>query len=145
MPSTDFEELFAFFHARNVRAVIVGAYALAFHAKPRYTKDIDIFVEATPGNVACLLDALADFGFGDVGLSESDFIPAGQVIQLGVAPNRIDLLTVIDGVSFDEAWAGRASGHYGTQPVFYLGREELIRNKRASARAQDLADLETLG
>ncbi len=145
MASTDFEELFAFFNARNVKAVIVGAYALAFHAKPRYTKDIDIFVEATHENVARLLDALADFGFGGVGLIASDFVPAGQVIQLGLPPNRIDLLTVIDGVSFDEAWAGRATGRYGTQPVFYLGREELIRNKRASARAQDLADLETLG
>ena len=68
-----------------------------------------------------------------------------RVIQLGVAPNRVDLMTAIDGVTFAEAWAGRASGHFGETPVFYLGKAELIRNKRASGRAQDLADLETLG
>jgi hypothetical protein len=108
----DFEELFACLTARNVKALIVGGYAVAFHAKPRFTKDIDIFV--------------------DIGLSASDFT-AGRIVQLGVAPNRVDLLTVIDGVTFDEAWAGRAAGHFGKQPVSYIGRADLIRNK-ASVR-----------
>jgi hypothetical protein len=144
MVTRDFEELFAAFNARNVKAVIVGGYAFAFHAKPRYTKDIDVFVEPTAANAANLLAALNDFGFGGLGLTLDDFSSAGQTVQLGMPPTRIDLLTVIDGVTFDEAWAGRVAGRYGEQPVQYIGRAELIRNKRASGRPQDLVDLEAL-
>jgi len=92
--------------------------ALAFHAKPRFTKDIDLFVDPASANVRQLLLALADFGFGDVGLTESDFSKPGAIVQLGVAPNRVDLVTPIDGVTFEEAWRGRVSGTYGRQPVF---------------------------
>jgi Nucleotidyl transferase AbiEii toxin, Type IV TA system len=145
MLTKDFAELFACFNVRGVRAVVVGGYALAFHAKPRFTKDIDVFVEPTRDNASRLLAALADFGFGGVGLTEEDFSAPGAIIQLGRPPNRVDLLTAIDGVSFADAWAGRVAGSYGEQPVFYLGLEELRRNKRASGRPQDLADLETLG
>ena len=140
----DFEELFASFNARSVKALIVGGYAFAFHAKPRYTKDLDIFIEPTAGNASSVIEALADFGFGGLGLKAADFVPPGNIIQLGVPPNRVDLITVIDGVSFEEAWAGRAAGRYGEQPVFYIGRAELIRNKRASGRPSDLGDLEAL-
>lgn len=91
-----------------------------------------------------MIKALDDFGFGEVGLSEGDFSTPGIVVQLGVAPNRIDLITAIDGVTFAEAWQGRAKGKFGSQEVFYLGKVELIRNKRASGRKQDLADLEWL-
>ena len=145
MVTKDFEELFACLNARNVRAVIVGGYAFAFHAKPRFTKDIDIFVDPTPENAERLIRALEDFGFGDVGLTVADFATPGAIVQLGVPPNRVDLLTAIDGVSFDEAWASRVGGQYGAQPAHYLGIEELRRNKRASGRLQDLADLEELG
>jgi hypothetical protein len=144
MVTKDFEGLFACLNARGVRAVVVGGYAVAFHAKPRFTKDVDLFVDPTPENVRQLLLALTDFGFGDVGLTGDDFSKPGSIVQLGVAPNRVDLVTAIDGVTFAEAWSGRVSGHYGRQPVLYLGRAELIRNKRASGRAQDLADLESL-
>lgn len=144
MVTKDFAELFACLDARNVKAIVVGGYAFAFHAKPRFTKDIDIFVEPIPENAERLLQALDDFGFGGLGLTSADFTQPGSVVQLGVAPNRVDLVTAIDGVSFDEAWAGRVSGTYGNVPVFYLGRDELIRNKRASGRAQDIADLEAL-
>jgi hypothetical protein len=141
----DFEELFACLNARSVNALIVGGHAVAFHAKPRFTKDIDLFVEPTADNAQRLLLALKDFGFGDVDLSIEDFTTPGRVVQLGVAPNRVDLVTAIDGVTFAEAWAGRASGRFGPVPVFYLGKAELVRNKRATGRTQDLADLETLG
>ncbi len=144
MVTKDFEELFVCLNARHVRAVIVGGYAVAFHAKPRFTNDIDIFVDPTAENAARLVSALADFGFGGLGLTVDDFSRPGTIVQLGVAPNRVDLVTAIDGVSFVEAWEGRASGHYGSTPVSYLGRAELIRNKRASGRLQDLADLEAL-
>ena len=132
-------------NARSVNTLIVGGYALAFHAKPRFTKDIDLLVEPTVENAERLLHALRDFGFGDLDLSIEDFTTPNRVVQLGVAPNRVDLMTAIDGVSFAEAWAGRASGRFGETPVSYLGKAELIRNKRASGRAQDLADLEILG
>ncbi|MGB6849079.1 MAG: hypothetical protein WBG05_12860 [Thermoanaerobaculia bacterium] len=122
----------------------MGGHALAFHAKPRFTKDIDILVEPSADNAKRLMQALDDFGFGDVGLTEGDFSAPGAIVQLGVAPNRIDLITAIDGVTFDEAWQGRVRGRFGSQEVFYLGKTELIRNKQASGRKQDLADLEWL-
>jgi hypothetical protein len=117
---------------------------VAFHGQPRFTKDIDVFVEASPENAERLLAALSDFGFGSVGLDVSDFSTPGKIVQLGVAPNRVDLLTTIDGVTFDEAWTGKVAGHYGRQAVYYIGRAELIRNKRASGRPQDLLDLDGL-
>ncbi|MGB6001660.1 MAG: hypothetical protein WBI00_14360 [Thermoanaerobaculia bacterium] len=122
----------------------MSGHALAFHAKPRFTKDIDILVEPSADNAKRLMQALDDFGFGDVGLTEGDFSAPGAIVQLGVAPNRIDLITAIDGVTFDEAWQGRVRGRFGSQEVFYLGKTELIRNKQASGRKQDLADLEWL-
>lgn len=143
-PSSDFEELLRCLNGRNVRAIVVGGHALAFHGRPRFTKDLDVFVDPTPTNADRLMSALADFGFGDVGLSAGDFGQPGKIVQLGVAPNRIDLLTVIDGVTFDEAWADRASGRFGSVPIAYLGRESFIKNKRAAGRPQDLADIDAL-
>jgi hypothetical protein len=140
----DFEELFACLTHRKVKALVVGGYAVAFHGQPRFTKDIDVFVEPSPENAERLLAALTDFGFGGLGLTAADFASAGKIVQLGVAPNRVDLLTTIDGVTFDEAWRGRVPGHYGSQAVDYIGRAELIRNKRASGRPQDLLDIEGL-
>ena len=144
MVTKDFEELFACLNAREVRAVIVGGYAFAFHAKPRFTKDVDIFIDPSTDNARQILEALADFGFGGLGLSAEDLTRPGSIVQLGVPPNRVDFVTAIDGVTFEEAWNGRVAGHYGAQPVYYLGRAELIRNKRASGRTQDRADLEAL-
>jgi hypothetical protein len=143
-PKSDFEELFACLIARNVRFVVVGGHALAYHGRPRYTKDLDILVEPTPENATRLLQALEDFGFGGLGLTEADFEKPGGVVQLGVAPNRIDLLTMIEGVSFDQAWAGHVVGRFGTEAVPFLGRGELLANKRAVGRLQDLADIEAL-
>ncbi len=140
----DFEDLFACFAKQDVRAVVVGAHAVAFHAKPRYTKDLDILIEPTPGNAKRVVAALAEFGFGDVGLTADDFASPGRVVQLGHPPNRIDLITSIDGVSFSDVWNGRVEGRYGNAIVQFIGRDELIRNKRASARPQDLADLSWL-
>ena len=130
--------------ARNVKAIVVGGYAVAFHAKPRFTKDIDIFIEPSADNARRLLQALEDFGFGGLNLSVEDFTTPGKVVQLGVAPNRVDFVTAIDGVTFSEAWAGRASGRFGSQSVSYLDKGELVRHKRAAGRTQDLADLEAL-
>jgi hypothetical protein len=123
---------------------VVGGYAVAFHGRPRFTKAIDVFIEPSSENAERLLLALADFGFGSLGLTINDFSSPGKIVQLGVAPNRIDLLTAIDGVAFSDAWPNRVPGRFGTALVDYIGMADLIRNKRASARPQDLLDAEDL-
>jgi hypothetical protein len=141
----DFRELLALFNAHHVEYLIVGGYALAFHGAPRFTGDLDIFVKPDAVNAHRILTALEAFGFASVGLTPSDFERPDQVIQLGVPPVRIDLITSITGVSWDEAWAGRVAGRYGDMPVSFIGREQFITNKRATGRPKDVADLEVLG
>ncbi|NJL28133.1 MAG: hypothetical protein HC897_09655 [Thermoanaerobaculia bacterium] len=140
----NFEDLFECLNRRGVRALVVGAHAVAFHAKPRYTKDVDILVEPSVENAERILQALVDFGFGGLDLSVDDFSRPGVIVQLGIAPNRVDLITSLGGVSFVEAWAGKVAGRYGRWPVFYIGLAELRRAKQAAGRPQDLADLEWL-
>lgn len=142
--SKDYTELFACFARHGVKALVVGAHAVAFHAKPRYTKDLDLLVEPERANAERLLVALADFGFGGLRLVAEDFLTPGTVIQLGYPPNRVDLLTAITGVSFEEAWEGRVQGNYGGQPVWFIGKAALIRNKQAAGRPQDRIDVEWL-
>ena len=139
-----FAELLACFRRHGVKSLVVGAHAVAFHAKPRYTKDLDLFVEATPDNARRILSALEEFGFGGIGITPSDFERLGQIVQLGHPPSRVDLMTSIDGVDFSDAWNGRTTGVYGGEPVDFIGRDELLINKKAAARPQDLADLDTL-
>jgi hypothetical protein len=143
-PRKDFEELLRFFDSHGAKVVIVGAHAVAYHAKPRYTKDLDLLIEATAENARRVLAALADFGFGDLNLTVEDFTKPGTIVQLGFPPSRIDLMTSIDGVEFAEVWVGRVEGKYGSARASFIGRDELIRNKRASGRPQDLADLDWL-
>lgn len=143
-PPRDFSELLACCNAHNAKTIIVGAYALAFHGAPRMTGDLDLLVESTSENAERMMQALEDFGFGNVGLSTRDFQESDTVIQLGVAPVRIDLLTSISGVTWEEAWAGRVTEMFGGVPASFLGLEELRRNKRTVGRHKDLADLEAL-
>lgn len=140
----DFEEFFACLNKHKVRYCIIGAFALAYHARPRYTKDIDAIIEPSRDNAVKILQALADFGFPITELTEEDFSQPDQILQLGHEPVRIDLVTSISGCSFDDVWKNKVNGHYGSVPVSYIGREELIRNKTASARPQDLVDVGTL-
>ncbi|HEX6792013.1 MAG TPA: hypothetical protein VF247_11940 [Candidatus Krumholzibacteria bacterium] len=140
----DYKELFELLNAHEVEYVIVGAVALAFHGIPRYTGDIDVLVARTPTNAARLMAALTEFGFGKVGLMAADFEAKDNVVQLGVPPVRIDIMTSIDGVAWDEAVASRVSGDYGGVPVWVIGREMMIKNKRATGRLKDLADVEAL-
>lgn len=139
----DFADLFESLNRNEVRYVIVGAFAFAFYVKPRYTQDLDIFVEPGRDNAGRLLKALDDFGFGTLGLT-ADAFEEGQIVQLGIEPHRIDFITRIAAVSFAEAWSSRVPGRYNGVPVYYLGREELKRNKAAAGRPQDLADLAAL-
>ncbi len=141
----DFKDLFVFFNEQKVEYLIVGAYALAFHGAPRYTGDIDLLVNPDASNAQRIMSALDKFGFGSVGLEASDFESPNKVIQLGVPPVRVDMVTSITGVSWEEAFAGRVEGKYGDVLVHYIGREAFISNKKALGRKKDLADLEALG
>ena len=141
----DFRELLELFNAHEVEFVIVGAYALAFHGVPRFTGDMDIHVKPDPDNAVKILAALKEFGFGSLDLNESDFLEPDKVIQLGVAPVRVDLITSLTGVSLQQIYSGKVQGIYGDVKVYYLGREELLSNKRALGRKKDLADVEALG
>lgn len=141
----DFRELLVLFNEQNVEYLIVGGYALAFHGTPRYTGDLDILVRPDPANAQRILKTLKLFGFGLLGLAAADFENPERVIQLGEPPVRIDLLTSITEISWEEAFSSRVPGNYGDVPVYFLGREPFIRNKRAIGRTKDLADIETLG
>ncbi|MBI3945019.1 MAG: hypothetical protein HY321_03810 [Armatimonadetes bacterium] len=141
----DFAELLTLLSANGVEYAIVGGYALAFHGAPRYTGDLDIYVRPTEENARRVMAALREFGFGSVGLSESDFSEPDQVVQLGFPPVRVDLITSLSGVSWEEVSAHKVAGQYGEIPVPYIGREEFLANKRACGRRKDLADIEALG
>jgi hypothetical protein len=141
----DFRDLLESFGRHDVEYVIVGGYALAFHGAPRFTGDIDLYVRPTADNARRVVDALADFGFGSLDITPEDLQTPGRVIQLGVQPVRIDLVTRISGVSWEEADAGKVAERYGDVAVHYLGRAQYVANKRALGRLKDLADLEALG
>ncbi|HWQ69590.1 MAG TPA: hypothetical protein VN494_06520 [Patescibacteria group bacterium] len=141
----DFKELLELFNAHSVNYLIVGAYALAFHGAPRYTGDLDIFVQPTVGNAASVMAALRDFGFGNVGITESDFTMPDIVVQLGYPPVRVDLMTTITGVTWETVDRGAVVGEYGNVPVRYIGKDEYKINKRQLGRKKDLADIEALG
>ena len=140
----DLREFVELLNALKVRYVVVGAFAVAYHGYPRYTADIDLFIERSAENARKIMDAIEQFGFGDVALSMEDFLQPDQVIQLGVAPNRIDLLTFLSGVDFTEVWATREAAEIDGLSVSMISKELLKRNKTASARLKDLADLEHL-
>ena len=141
----DFRDLLALFNEHKVEYIIVGAYALGFHGAPRTTGDIDIFVKPDSLNARKIMEALDDFGFGSVGLSLEDFERPDTIVQLGFSPIRIDIITSITGVSWEDAWSGKVKGMFGDVPTHYIGRSEFLLNKRALGRHKDLADLEALG
>lgn len=140
----DFEEFLRLLEKYSVEYLIVGGYAVAFHGYPRFTKDIDIFFNASDGNIGKLREALAEFGFSKEELEIEAFSENGNVISFGREPVRIDLLNEIDGVRFEEARRNAVKGRYGKTDVLFIGREDLLRNKRATPRMKDKADVEEL-
>ena len=146
MASQDYEEFIAALNAHGVRYLIIGAHAVAFHARPRATKDLDILLDPSPGNARKALAALRDFfGGAELGYTVADLTDPQWIIQLGVAPSRIDLLVGIPGLSaFETAWRNRVTAKFGAVTACYLGLEDLIRAKRAAGRLQDRADLRVL-
>lgn len=140
----DIREFVELLLSRKVEFLLVGGYALAFHGAARFTEDIDFLVLVSPENAGKLADLIEDFGFGELGLSKEDFLDPDQVIQLGRAPHRIDLLTGISGVGWDEAWASRIEVNFDGFLIPVIGKSALETNKQATGRPQDLADLARL-
>lgn len=140
----DFREFIKSLNDNNVRYLVVGGYAVALHGYPRYTKDLDIWIESTAKNAEKAVKALDQFGFGSLGLVADDFLEEDTVIQLGYPPNRVDLLTSLPGVEFRQCFPEKLEIEIEDVTAFFIDVENLKKNKRASKRAQDLADLEKL-
>jgi hypothetical protein len=141
---SDFKDLLELFNKHQINYLIVGGYALAFHGAPRMTGDIDLFVEPSPQNAQKILTALKEFGFSGADLNVEDFILPEKVIQLGVSPVRVDILTSLSGVSWEQAYKSRENGQYGGVDVFYIGKAAFLANKKAIGRRKDEADIEAL-
>ena len=140
----DFKELLLAFNAHNVEYLIVGAHALAAHGHVRATKDLDLWVRPEESNAQKVLGALSDFGAPLSGLTVDDLSRKETIFEIGLPPIRIDVITNIDGVEFEDAWPDRLETVFGGVPAFVISRYHLIRNKKASARLQDLADVQQL-
>lgn len=140
----DFSEFVKLLDIHEVRYLIIGGYAVAFHGHPRYTKDIDIWVARDPVNANRIIKALEAFGFGAVGLSADDFLKVNQTVQLGYPPSRIDILTTVKGLDFEECYPTREEVELQGLRVNFIDLPSLRKNKRAVGRHQDLADLENL-
>ena len=144
MMPRDLKELLRAFNAHNVKYIVVGGYAFGVHVEPRATKDLDIFIQPDDQNSEAVFKALAQYGAPLAGLSPADFRD-GTIFQLGLPPSRVDILQHIDGVTFDEAWENRLKGLVdGEVEAVVISRDDLIRNKLASGREQDLLDVKKL-
>lgn len=142
--SPDFREFIGSLNETEARYLVVGGYAVAFHGHPRYTKDLDIWIEADDVNAARVVQAIETFGFGGLGIQKGDFLVEDQIIQLGLPPNRIDLLTSVPGVEFDDCYRRKVVVMLAGTAVHFIDLQGLRAAKLASGRHQDLADLEQL-
>ena len=140
----DFADLCSLWNEQGVEFLIVGGYAVGYHGAPRFTGDLDILVRPDVQQVGRMLQAVTRFGFPAQDLAADYLLDQHKILQLGREPVQIHLMSVITGVSWDEAWASRRQGFYGSVPVFFIGRQALIANKRATGRTKDLADAEAL-
>ena len=138
MLNQDFKEFIQSLNANNVRYLVIDGYAVAFHGHPRYTKDLDVWVEPTPENAARGIKALEQFGFASLGFKAEDFFAPDVVIQLGLPPSRIDILPSAEGVDFDTCYTSRVQVVIGGVPANFIDLENLKKNKRAAGRLQDL-------
>ena len=145
MLNQDFREFIASLNDNQVRYLVIGGYAVALHGHPRYTRDLDVWLELSEANAARIVRALEEFGFGSLGLVEADFLEPDQIIQLGYPPTRIDLITTPAGVEFGECYESRVEVEIEGVNVRFIDLENLKKSKRAAGRKQDMADLENLG
>ena len=144
--SSDYREFLKLLSCHKVKYVIVGAHAVAAHSRPRATGDLDVLIEISKENAEKIVNALKAFGFGSLDFKVDDFCKSGFVIQLGYEPNRIDILTSITGVNWAEIWKNKTRGIFGSSniPVYFIGKKQLIKNKIATGRDQDLIDVKRL-
>jgi len=140
----DFREFIALLNANSVKYLIIGGYAVGFHGYPRYTKDLDVWILASEENAENILKALEQFGFSDVGLQKQDFLKPDEFVQLGYPPNRIDIVMSCDGVDFNSCFNSRKEVIVDGLTINFIDLENLKKNKKASGRPQDLADLDNL-
>ena len=141
--SRDLREFIECLNSNEVEYLVVGALAVSWHGFPRYSADVDFLIRPSQANAVRVPRALYQFGFSSLDIS-ADLTATGKVIQLGYEPNRIDLMTSVTGVSFDDAWDDRAPGDLDGLPVNFIGRLSLLRNKDATGRAKDRIDAEEL-
>ena len=144
MLNQDFREFIQSLNDNQVRYLVVGGYAVAIHSYPRSTKDIDMWIDMNPENARRILQSLEQFGFGSQGLKQDDFLEAEMIVQLGIPPRRVDLLTSLVGVNFETCYADKVIVDIEGMPVNFVDLENLKQNKQSSGRAQDLADIENL-
>lgn len=140
----DYVELLELFNKNRVKYCVIGAFAVGFYVRPRYTKDIDILVEPSAKNAGKIIKALNEFGFKNLKLNKKDFTKKNNIVQLGYEPVRIDIINSVGGLSFNAIWKTRVSDIYGGKKIFFIGINELIKTKKASNRGQDKIDLELL-
>ncbi len=144
MLSKDFKEFIELLNGHKVRYLVVGGYAVAFHGHPRYTKDLEVWIELSSENADKVIKALEDFGFGSMGLKSEDFLESDQIIQLGYPPNRIDILTSLKILKFEDCFKERVEFELEGLKINFIDLENLKKNKNATGRPQDLADAENL-
>jgi hypothetical protein len=144
MLNQDFKEFIQLLNDNSVQYLVVGGYAVAFHGHPRYTKDLDVWIWLDADNANKVVEVLNQFGFGSLDIRAEDFLEPDHIIQLGYPPVRIDLITTLPGVNFQECWKARVDVVVDEVHLKVIDLENLKKNKRASGRLQDLADLENL-
>jgi hypothetical protein len=144
MLNPDYRDILSVFESAKVEYLLVGAYAMAVHGQPRATGDIDLWVRSSPENADRVFEALREFGAPMSDVVPEDFVASDTVLQIGVTPRRIDILTSIDGIAFEDAWHGRMVSEIEGIAISVISREHLIQNKRTLGRKQDLADIEKL-
>jgi hypothetical protein len=142
--NSDFRDLLRLFNAHKVRYLVIGGYAVMKYTEPRYTKDLDIWVDATPKNAKAVFKALRKFEAPLADLTEADFAMEGFFYQMGRPPARVDILMSIQGVLFADAWSNRVRSDFEGVTGYVISRKDLIANKRAVGRPQDLVDLNNL-
>jgi hypothetical protein len=144
MFSQDFREFIELLIKNKVEYLIVGGYAVGIHGHPRYTGDLDIWLNPTPNNAELILKSVNEFGFSSYQLSTEDFTKSGNIIQLGYPPLRIDLLTEIDGVTFEKCYKNRKEVVIENLVVYFIGYHDLLKNKKESGRPRDIDDIDNL-
>jgi len=141
---SNFKEFILSLNANGVKYLVVGGFAVAYHGYPRYTKDIDFWIWASPENASRMLQTIRDFGFGTLGLTEADFLNPANIVQIGNEPNRIDLILGLEGMDFEECFQLRQEVVFEGVPIHFIDLDNLIKSKRMAGRRKDLLDVDEL-